>query len=59
MEALKGALELHSPSIHEMLYYKKNGTVIWLEVELVPVKNESTDVVLFICTFRDITSFKV
>ena len=26
---------------------------------MIPVKNESNVVVLFICTFRDITSFKV
>ncbi len=29
------------------------------QVELIPVKNESNVVVLYICTFRDITSFKV
>ena len=77
MEILKNAFEQQTPSIHEMLYYKKNGTGIWLEVklsnwkchtfsvgpynqvELIPVKNESNVVVLYICTFRDITSFKV
>ena len=86
MEILKNAFEQQTSSVHEMLYYKKNGTGIWLEVrknntifseeafeenfnalthfipikvELIPVKNESNIVVLFICTFRDITSFKV
>lgn len=58
MEILKNAFEQQTSSVHEMLYYKKNGTGIWLEVELIPVKNESNIVVLFICTFRDITSFK-
>ena len=32
MEQLKSSLEQHSASIHEMLYYKKNGTGIWVEV---------------------------
>ena len=59
MENLKNAFDLHTASIHEMLYYKKNGTGVWLELEVIPVKNESNSVVLFICTFRDITSFKV
>ena len=34
MEILKNAFEQQTPSIHEMLYYKKNGTGIWLEVKL-------------------------
>ena len=29
------------------------------QVELVPVRNESDSVVLFLCTYRDITAFKV
>ena len=32
MELLSHALEQQTPSLHEMLYYKKNGTGIWLEV---------------------------
>ena len=32
MEPLSHALEKQTPSLHEMLYYKKNGTGIWLEV---------------------------
>ena len=34
MEVLKNAFEQQTPSIHEMLYYKKNGTGIWLEVNI-------------------------
>ena len=76
MDTLKHSLEQQSASIHEMLYYKKNGTGIWMEVtlrvnfltlpsicqlqiELIPVRNETNVVVLFICTFKDITQFKV
>ena len=32
MEILKNAFEQQTSSVHEMLYYKKNGTGIWLEV---------------------------
>ena len=35
------------------------NVLYFLKLELIPVKNESNVVVLFICTFRDITSFKV
>ena len=34
MDQLKSSLEQQSASIHEMLYYKKNGTGIWVEVSL-------------------------
>ena len=34
MDQLKSSLEQQSASIHEMLYYKKNGTGIWVEVKL-------------------------
>ena len=32
MDQLKSSFEQQSASIHEMLYYKKNGTGIWVEV---------------------------
>ena len=34
MDQLKSSFEQQSASIHEMLYYKKNGTGIWVEVKL-------------------------
>ena len=34
MDLLKNSLEQQAASIHEMLYYKKNGTGIWVEVSL-------------------------
>ena len=46
MELLSHALEQQTPSIHEMLYYKKNGTGIWLEVgilHLILIKNAKCD----------------
>ncbi|XP_023349841.1 potassium voltage-gated channel protein eag isoform X3 [Eurytemora carolleeae] len=55
---LMTAFEAQETSCHEILYYKKNAVGIWLEVEIVPVKNETDSVVLFLCTYRDITAFK-
>lgn len=48
----------HQAGSFEVLYYKKNGHGIWLQVEITPIKNEQNIVVLFLCTFRDITAFK-
>ena len=32
LDTLKEAFEQQRPSVHEILYYKKSGTGIWLEV---------------------------
>ena len=34
------------------------GTPLWLFLQISPVKNERDIVVLFLCTFRDITALK-
>lgn len=43
---------------YEILYYKRSGHGMWLQVEVTPIRNEQSVVVLFLCTFRDITAFK-
>ncbi|XP_041353208.1 potassium voltage-gated channel subfamily H member 1-like [Gigantopelta aegis] len=42
----------------EILLYKKNRTPLWLLMHLAPIKNEKDQVVLFMCTFKDITALK-
>ena len=37
---------------YEILYYKKNGHAVWLQVDVTPIRNEQDVVVLFLCTFR-------
>ena len=34
------------------------GTPLWLLLQIAPIKNERDIVVLFLCTFRDITALK-
>lgn len=34
------------------------GLPIWLYMQVAPIRNENDKVVLFLCTFRDITLFK-
>ena len=43
---------------YELLFYKRSGHAIWLQVDTVPIKNEQNTVVLFLLVFRDITAFK-
>ncbi|CAH1791097.1 unnamed protein product, partial [Owenia fusiformis] len=42
----------------EILLYKKNRTPLWLLLHIAPIKNEKDAVVLYLCTFRDITALK-
>ncbi|XP_017576726.1 potassium voltage-gated channel subfamily H member 4a [Pygocentrus nattereri] len=39
----------------EVRYYKKNGTPFWCLLDIVPIKNEKGEVVLFLFSFKDIT----
>ncbi|MBN3316340.1 KCNH8 protein, partial [Atractosteus spatula] len=43
----------------EIMFYKKNGNVFWCLLDIVPIKNEKGDVVLFLASFKDITDTKV
>ncbi|CAC5372076.1 KCNH5 [Mytilus coruscus] len=42
----------------EVLLYKKNRTPLWLLLHIAPIKNEKDQIVLFLCTFKDITALK-
>ncbi|XP_076851658.1 potassium voltage-gated channel subfamily H member 4a [Brachyhypopomus gauderio] len=39
----------------EVRYYKKNGSAFWCSLDVVPIKNEKGEVVLFLFSFKDIT----
>ncbi|EDL83034.1 potassium voltage-gated channel, subfamily H, member 8, isoform CRA_a [Rattus norvegicus] len=43
----------------EIMFYKKNGAPFWCLLDIVPIKNEKGDVVLFLASFKDITDTKV
>ena len=34
------------------------GTPVWFYMQIAPIRNEHEKVVLFLCTFKDITLFK-
>ncbi|XP_051570592.1 potassium voltage-gated channel subfamily H member 4a isoform X1 [Myxocyprinus asiaticus] len=39
----------------EVRYYRKNGTPFWCLLDIVPIKNEKGEVVLFLLSFKNIT----
>ena len=51
--ALKEKVELTQLEIR---FYKKNGTPFWCLLDIVPIKNEKSEVVLFLASHKDITS---
>ncbi|XP_029445137.1 potassium voltage-gated channel subfamily H member 8 [Rhinatrema bivittatum] len=53
------SLEDKSEFKGEILFYKKNGSSFWCLLDIVPIKNEKGDVVLFLASFKDITETKV
>ncbi|GCB61603.1 hypothetical protein scyTo_0007076 [Scyliorhinus torazame] len=39
----------------EVQFYKKSGTAFWCLLDIVPIKNEKGEVVLFLVSFKDVT----
>uniref|UniRef100_A0A8C1SDM9 Voltage-gated delayed rectifier potassium channel KCNH4 n=1 Tax=Cyprinus carpio TaxID=7962 RepID=A0A8C1SDM9_CYPCA len=53
------AFEERSEFKEEIMFYKKSGSVFWCLLDIVPIKNEKGDVVLFLASFKDITDTKM
>uniref|UniRef100_A0A8C9RGI3 Voltage-gated delayed rectifier potassium channel KCNH4 n=1 Tax=Scleropages formosus TaxID=113540 RepID=A0A8C9RGI3_SCLFO len=51
-KALEGRQEYQA----EVQFYKKNGTSFWCLLDIVPIKNEKGEMVLFLFSFKDITN---
>ncbi|KAA0711170.1 Potassium voltage-gated channel subfamily H member 1 [Triplophysa tibetana] len=57
-EKVQLTFENYEMNSFEILMYKKNRTPVWFFVKIAPIRNEQEKVVLFLCTFSDITAFK-
>uniref|UniRef100_A0A673XBL2 Potassium voltage-gated channel subfamily H member 1 n=1 Tax=Salmo trutta TaxID=8032 RepID=A0A673XBL2_SALTR len=57
-EKVRLTFENYDMNSFEILMYKKNRTPVWFFVKIAPIRNEQEKVVLFLCTFSDITAFK-
>ncbi|MBN3313811.1 KCNH4 protein, partial [Atractosteus spatula] len=54
-QQMEKALESRQEYQVEVRFYKKNGTPFWCQLDIVPIKNEKGEVVLFLFSFKDIT----
>ncbi|CAL8271166.1 unnamed protein product [Gadus morhua 'NCC'] len=57
-EKVRQTFENYEINSFEILMYKKNRMPVWFYVKIAPIRNEQDKVVLFLCTFSDITAFK-
>ncbi|KAM6082806.1 voltage-gated delayed rectifier potassium channel KCNH1 [Chlamydotis macqueenii] len=58
VDKVRQTFENYEMNSFEILMYKKNRTPVWFFVKIAPIRNEQDKVVLFLCTFNDITAFK-
>ncbi|XP_070844168.1 voltage-gated delayed rectifier potassium channel KCNH5-like [Chaetodon trifascialis] len=58
IDKIRKTFDNYESQFYEVLLYTKNRTPIWLYMQVAPIRNENDKVVLFLCTFRDITLFK-
>ncbi|KAM9385711.1 voltage-gated delayed rectifier potassium channel KCNH8 [Pholidichthys leucotaenia] len=57
--SIDDALEERKEFKDEIMFYKKTVVLFWCLLDIVPIKNEKGDVVLFLASFKDITDTKV
>ncbi|XP_045563419.1 potassium voltage-gated channel subfamily H member 8 [Salmo salar] len=55
---IQGALDDRGEFKSELVFYKKGGTQFWCLLDIVPIKNEKGEVVLFLVSHKDITDNK-
>ncbi|XP_036400634.1 potassium voltage-gated channel subfamily H member 8 [Megalops cyprinoides] len=55
---IQGALDERREFKTELVFYKKGGTQFWCLLDIVPIKNEKGEVVLFLVSHKDITDNK-
>ncbi|KAM9798329.1 voltage-gated delayed rectifier potassium channel KCNH5-like [Neosynchiropus ocellatus] len=58
IDNIRQTFDSYESNFFEVLLYTKSRTPIWLYMQVAPIRNENDKVVLFLCTFRDITLFK-
>ncbi|KAM7370746.1 hypothetical protein PAMP_010269 [Pampus punctatissimus] len=54
-QQIEKALEGREEYQAEVHFYKKNGMAFWCLLDIVPIKNEKGEMVLFLFSFKDIT----
>ncbi|MBD1844650.1 EAL domain-containing protein [Cyanobacteria bacterium FACHB-63] len=56
---IRTALRTHQPVRAEVVLYRKNGTHFWVDVNMVPIRNEQGQVTHFVSVMREVTERKI
>ncbi|RLV91370.1 hypothetical protein DV515_00014120, partial [Chloebia gouldiae] len=55
LQSIEKALDSRQEYQTEVCFYKKGGAAFWCLLDIMPIKNEKGEVVLFLFSFKDIT----
>ncbi|XP_066422952.1 potassium voltage-gated channel subfamily H member 4 isoform X2 [Molothrus aeneus] len=55
LQGIEKALDSRQEYQTEVCFYKKSGAAFWCLLDIMPIKNEKGEVVLFLFSFKDIT----
>ncbi|XP_028293153.1 potassium voltage-gated channel subfamily H member 5 isoform X1 [Gouania willdenowi] len=58
IDKVRETFDTYESHCFEVLLYRKNRSPVWFYMQVAPIRNENDKVVLFLCTFKDITLFK-
>ncbi|KAF7200969.1 voltage-gated delayed rectifier potassium channel KCNH5 [Nothobranchius furzeri] len=58
IDKVRQTFDTYESNCFEVLLYRKNRSPVWFYMQVAPIRNENDKVVLFLCTFKDITLFK-
>ncbi|XP_028420980.1 potassium voltage-gated channel subfamily H member 5 [Perca flavescens] len=58
IDQVRQTFDNYESNCFEILLYRKNRSPVWFYMQVAPIRNENDKVVLFLCTFKDITLFK-
>ncbi|XP_015230398.1 PREDICTED: potassium voltage-gated channel subfamily H member 5-like [Cyprinodon variegatus] len=58
IDKVRQTFDNYESDCFEILLYRKNRSPVWFYMQVAPIRNENDKVVLFLCTFKDITLFK-
>uniref|UniRef100_A0A8C7Z119 Potassium voltage-gated channel, subfamily H (eag-related), member 5b n=1 Tax=Oryzias sinensis TaxID=183150 RepID=A0A8C7Z119_9TELE len=58
IDKVRQTFDNYESNCFEVLLYRKNRSPVWFYMQVAPIRNENDKVVLFLCTFKDITLFK-
>ncbi|KAM6917478.1 voltage-gated delayed rectifier potassium channel KCNH5 [Lycodopsis pacificus] len=58
VDKVRQTFDNYESNCFEILLYRKNRSPVWFYMQVAPIRNENDKVVLFLCTFKDITLFK-